>query len=225
MDTIAIKGTSDGLVITFGEGSLQTILDEMESQLSSKASFFLGGRAALRVGERPLSAEQLKTIGNLLELSGMTLWAVEGEHPSTLVAAQELGLETSMRSKEPPVSTTKAEQKGLDESGGLIVQQTLRSGQAIRHAGHVCVIGDANPGSEIVAGGNIIVWGRLRGIAHAGAMGDDEAIICALQLMPSQIRIGAHIARPPDRGRAPKTPEVASVQKDQIVVERWDKKR
>jgi septum site-determining protein MinC len=224
MDTIAIKGTSTGLVITLGDGPMETVLEEMETQLSAKASFFLGGRAALRVGERPLSAEQLQTIGTLLERSGMSLWAVEGEHPATLVAARELGLETNLRPAEPP-APAQAEQKASDGSAGLIVQQTLRSGQAIRHAGHVCVVGDANPGSEIVAGGNIIVWGRLRGIAHAGAMGDDEAIICALQLMPSQIRIGAHIARPPDRGRAPKSPEVASVQKDRIVVERWNKKR
>jgi septum site-determining protein MinC len=225
MDTIAIKGTSDGLVITLGDGPMETVLDEMEAQLSSKASFFLGGRAALRVGERPLSSEQLQAIGSLLELTGMSLWAIEAEHPTTLVAAQELGLETNIKPAQPPAATQVEQRAAGEGSAGLIVQQTLRSGQAIRHAGHICVIGDANPGSEIVAGGNIIVWGKLRGIAHAGAMGDDDAIICALQLMPSQIRIGTHIARPPDRGRAPKSPEVASVQKDRIVVERWNKKR
>jgi septum site-determining protein MinC len=85
----------------------------------------------------------------------------------------------------------------------------------------VTLIGDVNPGAEIVAGGDIVVWGRLRGIAHAGAMGDEEAIICALELAPSQIRIGSHIARPPERSRPPKIPEFASVQDDRIIVERW----
>jgi septum site-determining protein MinC len=77
----------------------------------------------------------------------------------------------------------------------------------------------------VVAGGDIIVWGKLRGIAHAGAMGDDGALVCALQLAPSQIRIGSHIARPPDRGRPPKVAEIATIQDDSIVVERWDKRK
>jgi septum site-determining protein MinC len=87
----------------------------------------------------------------------------------------------------------------------------------------VTLIGDVNPGAEIIAGGDIVVWGKLRGIAHAGAMGNESAVICALELAPSQIRIGEHIARPPERSRPPKVPEIASVQEDGIVVERWTK--
>jgi septum site-determining protein MinC len=112
-----------------------------------------------------------------------------------------------------------------EELPGLILRRTLRSGQAVHHAGHVVLIGDANPGAEIVAGGDVIIWGKLRGIVHAGAMGDETAVVCALQLAPSQIRIGSLIARPPDRGRPPKVPEMAHVQDGQIIVERWDKTR
>ena len=57
------------------------------------------------------------------------------------------------------------------EAVGILVHRTLRSGQALHHAGHVTLIGDVNPGAEIIAGGDIVVWGKLRGIAHAGAMG------------------------------------------------------
>jgi septum site-determining protein MinC len=56
-------------------------------------------------------------------------------------------------------------------------------------------------------------------------MGHDGAVVCALELTPSQIRIGEHIARSPERGRRPKIAEIASVQKEGIVVERWNKKR
>jgi septum site-determining protein MinC len=222
MAPVTIKGTSDGLVITLGEGSLQAILAEMENQLASRASFFLGGRVALHVGERPLSEEQLQDIGKILEEIGVSLWAVEGEHPTTRLAAQALGLETHLRPKGPPPATS-SEHLVAEEIQGIVVRHTLRSGQAVRHAGHVTVIGDVNPGAEVVAGGSVIVWGRLRGIVHAGAMGDEDAVVCALQLAPSQIRIGSRIARPPDRGRPPKVPEIASVQKDRIVVERWHK--
>jgi septum site-determining protein MinC len=221
-DTVTIKGTSEGLVISLGEGSLGTILDEMDSRLGAKASFFVGGRVALRVGDRSLSAEQLQTIGSQLETHGVTLWAVESEHPATCAAAEELGLETNVHSSTRATPLV-VEQVPREELTGLLVRRTLRSGQAVRHAGHVTLIGDVNPGAEIVAAGDIVVWGKLRGIAHAGAMGDEDAIICALELAPSQIRISSHVARPPERSRPPRIPEFASVQDDRIVVERWAK--
>jgi septum site-determining protein MinC len=87
----------------------------------------------------------------------------------------------------------------------------------------VVIIGDVNPGAEVVAGGDIVVWGKLRGKAHAGAAGDEDAVVCALQLAPNQIRIASLIARPPERGRTPKAAEIAHVQNGRIVVERWDK--
>jgi septum site-determining protein MinC len=221
-ETVTIKGTSEGLVISLGPGPLKSVLEEMEVRLGAKASFFVGGRVALRVGDRPLSAEQLETIGSKLEELGVTLWAVDGEHPTTQAAAQELGLETDLHHTAWP-SPSGSEHIPREEMAGIVELRTLRSGQAIHYAGHVTLIGDVNPGAEIVAGGDIIVWGKLRGIAHAGAMGNDRAMICALELAPSQIRIGSHIARSPERGRPPKMPEIATVQEDRIVVESWNK--
>jgi septum site-determining protein MinC len=223
VETVTIKGTSEGLIISLGPGPLYEVLEEMESRLSTKASFFRGGRVALRVGDRPLNPEQLRSIGNTLEEVGVSLWAVEGTHPTTHTAARELGLETALHPAGPPVPAD-PDHIPLEEMSGIVVRRTLRSGQAVHHAGHVVLIGDVNPGAEVVAGGDIVIWGKLRGTAHAGAMGDEQAVICALQLMPSQIRIGSLIARPPDRGRPPKVPEIAGVQKGRIVVERWNKK-
>jgi septum site-determining protein MinC len=113
-----------------------------------------------------------------------------------------------------------------ERRAGLVVRRTLRSGQAINHPGHVVLIGDVNPGAEIVAGGDVIVWGKLRGTVHAGASGTDDAVVCALQLAPSQIRIGGLVARPPEweqpSAHGQTVAEIASVQGGQIVVERWD---
>jgi septum site-determining protein MinC len=220
-EAVTIKGTSDGLVIHLGDGPLESVLSEMETRLASKASFFRGGRVALRVGTRAMSSEQLTAIGITMEKLGVTLWAVESEHPATHVAAQELGLETGFRDPRPYAS----EQMTREDMPGVVVRRTLRSGQAIQNTGHLTLIGDVNPGAEVTAGGDIIVWGKLRGTAHAGAVGDDGAIVCALQLAPSQIRIGSYIARSPERGRLPTVPEMASVQDGDIVVERWKAKR
>jgi len=222
-EAITIKGTSDGLLITLGEGALDSLLGEMEERLSTKSSFFVGGRVALKVGDRRLSIEQLEQIGSTMEQFGVTLWAVESEHPATHSAARELGLEVQVHQPSASVSAAPA-QIPLEEMTGLVVRRTLRSGQSIRHAGHITLIGDVNPGGEVVAGGHVVVWGKLRGTVHAGAMGDEGAVVCALELAPNQIRIGSHTARSPERGRRPKSPEIASVEEDGIVVEGWSKK-
>ncbi len=83
----------------------------------------------------------------------------------------------------------------------LMMKQTLRSGQRVSHKGHLVIIGDVNPGAELVADGDITVWGALRGMAHAGASGNNNAEIRALKFEPIQLRIAQAIARSPDRNK------------------------
>ena len=107
-------------------------------------------------------------------------------------------------------------------SEGLLVRRTVRSGQVVRHPGHVVVIGDVNAGAEIVAGGDVVVWGKLRGVVHAGAMGDEEAVVCALWMAPIQLRIGKHVARPPEGGELTEmSTEMATVKVDAIETVNW----
>ena len=79
----------------------------------------------------------------------------------------------------------------------------------------------AGVAAEVVAGGDIVVWGRVRGVVHAEALGDEGAIICALDLAPTQLRIASYIARSPDDKRRKPVPEVASVHDGHIVAESW----
>lgn len=83
----------------------------------------------------------------------------------------------------------------------MMMKQTLRSGQHVSHKGHLVIIGDVNPGAEIVADGDITIWGALRGMAHAGANGNTNAEIRALKFEPLQLRIANAIARSPDRSK------------------------
>lgn len=116
-----------------------------------------------------------------------------------------------------------------------IFRGTLRSGQVFRHAGTIMLIGDVNPGAEVISGGDIFVWGRLRGIVHAGAMGNERAVVCAIDFEPIQLRIAGYIAMSPKavsnepgrwfwRRNAVEKPEVARVMGKQIVVDVWDRK-
>ena len=109
----------------------------------------------------------------------------------------------------------------------LFLRRTLRSGQSLQHDGPVCIIGDVNPGAEIIAGGDVIVWGSLRGVVHAGAGGDETAVVCALQLAPTLLRIGDIRARSPGYRPAGGVviPEIAQAVAGRIVVEPWGGQR
>ena len=104
----------------------------------------------------------------------------------------------------------------------LLVRRTLRSGQRIRYRGNVIILGDVNPGAEVVAGGDIVVLGALRGVAHAGAAGNDQAIVAAYRLRPLQLRIGRVVARAPEEtSEAPGMPEVARLWENRVVIDHY----
>lgn len=220
-ERIVIKGTSEGLMITIGAGAWPGLVDELDHHLGQKASFFKGGRVALRVGPRQLTRLQLESVGHVLNRHKISLWAVESDSPGTRQAAEQLGLETDLVSHKMPAEVSEPLPVG---ENSIVVQRTLRSGQVIYHPGHVVVIGDVNPGAEIKAGGSVVVWGRLRGTVHAG-FGDnglgEKAVVCALHLTPVLLRIGGQITRSPGETDQEIGPEMASVQDDQIVAEPW----
>ncbi len=103
----------------------------------------------------------------------------------------------------------------------MLINHTLRNGRTVRNQGHVVVHGDVNPGAQIIAGGSVYVWGRVRGIVHAGANGDETAVVCALDLTPVQLRIASYITVSPDDKRRKPRPEMASVREGRIIAEPW----
>ncbi|HIL88042.1 MAG TPA: hypothetical protein EYM25_04890 [Deltaproteobacteria bacterium] len=110
---------------------------------------------------------------------------------------------------------------GLNTDSGLMVRQTLRSGQTIKSKHNVIVFGDLNAGAEIESDGDIIVLGTIRGMVHAGASGNTTATILGLRMQPTQIRIGPYISQPPSEksGALVTGPERAFVENGQIVIE------
>jgi len=225
---VSIKGRQDGLLVSLDEvQSWAAHISELETQLKDRQGFFAGARLALEVGGRSLSLEHIQDLQARLAQHDIRLWAVIGSSDSTRVAARHLNLATEI--SRPRSKATTPETKQLPpagEEGDKLLYRTLRSGQKIRHPGHITIIGDVNPGAEIIAGGHVIVWGRLQGMVHAGAMGDESAVVCALVLSPTQLRIGGHIARSPEEKRKRKTrPEMASIVGGRIIAEPWDSKK
>ena len=112
-----------------------------------------------------------------------------------------------------------------DKLPTLYMTQTLRSGQTLNYNGNVIIIGDAHPGSEIIANGDITVWGVLGGIVHAGANGNTNAKIRALKFNAIQIRIAGLYARRNDTINVPFvqktsefTPEEARIDNKHIII-------
>lgn len=231
---ISIKGIRDGLLITLGEGHFSDLLHQLSEEMTQKQDFLQGSRIALAVGRRPLRYEQLAEVQDLFARHRLLLWTVLAESESTKAAARELGLATRLsgsrtdlegkklkksKRKTPTTPLTGGEPPAA--SGPLFLKETLRSGRSIYHEGAVIIIGDVNPGAEVIAAGDVIVWGRLRGLVHAGALGDETAVICALELSPTQLRIADQIAIPPSERQRKTEPEQAAIRAGRIVAEPW----
>ncbi len=219
---ITLKGTADGILLKPRSHVWATVLEALKKALKEAEAFFRGSRLIMELGNRELTQDQLSSLRALLMQYDIELWAVLSENETTVRLVRSNGILTRLpkdtEAKKSPDDVLPPEQQAL------FLEQTLRSGQSIHYTGNVTLIGDVNPGAEIVAGGNIIVWGALRGVAHAGAFGDEETAICALDLQPSQIRIAGYIGRAPDGRRGSAEPEIARIEGGQIVAEVWGRR-
>lgn len=216
---VQFKGIREGLLVTLSNGEWPELEEALLTELSAQGDFLRGAKLIINVDNHVIKAAVLGKLRDRLSDLGVTLWAVLTNSPTTEKNAQALGLATKIY--QGPVhaqNMPKAPQADGDEA--LLVQKTLRSGSRIDYDGHVVVIGDVNPGAEIVSGGNVVVWGKLRGMVHAGVHGNLDAVVCALVLQPTQLRIGDKIAVSPNESKSIQ-PEIALVRNGNVVAESW----
>jgi septum site-determining protein MinC len=223
---ISIKGIRNGLLASLAdEGDWDGAEAALLSAIRERSAFFRGARLALHVGGRTLNRDDIRKLQDRLAEHDVQLAAILGQSADTIRSARREGLDTELDDREPRGAYEDGELPPIDStehgSAGVLVKNTMRSGKIVRHVGHVVVIGDVNPGAQIIAGGDVVVWGRLRGTVHAGATGDEDALICALDMRPMQLRIANYVAITPDTNEARRHPEVASVRDGQIIAEEW----
>lgn len=214
---VQIKGLKDGLLVTLGDAAWPVLQEALLRRVEEQASFFKGARLVLDVGNQVLKAAELSALRDTLSEHGIVLWAILSNSPTTENTAQILGLATRIHKARPAEIQTA---KGIDHESALWIERTLRSGVRVEYPGNVVVLGDVNPGAEVIAGGSVIVWGRLRGVVHAGAEGNEAATVCALDLSPTQLRIAGEIAVSPVRRGQPK-PEVVRLKDGRLQAETW----
>jgi septum site-determining protein MinC len=194
---------------------VEAVLDEAKMKASAH-----GAQLTLDLGVRAVALESLSDLVARLhtEYSLLTV-AVVATDLQTQESARRLAL--NVYSMLPGTSAPIAAPEAIPGSNALYLPNTVRSGQRIDHPGTVIVGGDVNAGAEVIAEGDILVFGTLRGLAHAGSRGDEKSRIVAGNMRPQQIRIAGKIARSPeDSSPMPgaRNPEIARVVNGEIQV-------
>ncbi len=202
-ESVILKGTKDGVrVVLDSSVPFSGVFDDIIKKFESAKGFFSKGKCTISFEGRHISdADRLKLerkINELLPDCDIVILYSEDEQSS------------------PKVFTD------IKEGYTKFYEGTVRSGRLLQSEGNLVVLGDINPGSEVVAAGNIVVMGSVRGIVHAGCTGNREAFIVALNLSPTQIRIADIITRPPDDDERKKiVPEKAYIKDETIYIEEY----
>ena len=213
-EKIKIKGENDGLMLEFPPDlSFLEIVEELSRKLDSGSGFFLRG-TLVRVPRNRFSKEELAELQELFRTHGLICRL---EKPVPMRSASPVP--PSPKPAAASVSPQEAMQDAPELQRMLVIDKTLRGGQAVETEGSVIVFGNVNPGAQITAGGSVDIRGTCRGLVHAGAAGDSTAFIIADHLMPTQIRIANYVARSPDEPEYSGKAERAYVKDGQIVIE------
>ena len=241
MQEVTVKGWRNGLLLILPQdGTWDEVLQQVHEKLDeAKArSFWRGAQTTLDCGMRLVTQEELTALVDRAKRAfGLVPVAVVATEAATREAAEKLVLTTytelplikkpsrekeSEKETELPLAPQQPRNGAFYPNNALYVPNTVRSGQRIVHDGHLVICGDVNAGAEVMAGGDVVVFGTLRGLAHAGCFGDEEARIAAGSLRPPQLRIAGKIARAPEEhGKATagaRTPEVARIEGGEIQV-------
>ena len=210
-DKIKIRGIGDGLLLVIhpeAKADFDAVEEEIVDRLSTGA--FQRG-TAIELDRETVTDEEWTRLAALFKRAGI-VFRPKSEPEKRAAKSASAVSKPAAKAVSSTMSTSGAVEM-------LVVDKTVRSGHAIQSKGSVLIMGNVNPGAEVVAGGSIDIRGVCQGVVHAGAWGDREAFIIADKLMPTQIRIADVIAQPPDYVEKPQKAEKASIKDGQIVIE------
>lgn len=216
-----IKGIKEGILISFQGQEWQVVKESLIQIIAEKGAFFQGAQLVLDVGPLVLGTNALEELRETLNRYNVSLYGLLSKSMVTQEAARRMGLITKLQkpAKKPDHKLWPIEAV-LKGEAAVLIPQTIPPGLTTKYQGHVIVLGDVSQGTEIIANGSVIVWGRLYGNVHAGADGDQTAVVCALDLAPNRLRIAEIIAITPVDQAEP-IPEVARILNGQIIAEPW----
>lgn len=197
----------------------QRIVDDFKVRLQKiDKSWQLRTKAHLQSQDRLLDTRQISELETILEEIGLTLDLIITRRRQTAVAASSAGYSVQQEMLSETFIDIDDLSHSQDLAEPLYLKNTIRSGVEICHPSSVIILGDVNPGATILASGDVFIWGALRGIAHAGYMGNRQGLIMALKLEPTQLRIADLVARVPDNPPTNYMAEVAYIGEEGIKI-------
>lgn len=203
-ELVAFKGVNEGIFVNIQGDDLEAIKEEINKKMETSLSFYKGTNIIGIRGE-DISPKNILEIKNILKYKYDLSILEEDRQPDN----KDINAENMEGSFE-----------GINCGMTRFINGTIRSGQVELYAGNIVIIGDVNPGGLIEAKGNIVVLGSLRGVAHAGIGGNQDAIVAAYNLHPTQLRIADIIVRPPDDNiESYKFPEIAKIKAGKVIIE------
>lgn len=203
-------GLNSELVIDLSAfSSLEDMKTELERSLAIVEKYGDENQVCIDTGSKRLTERQLRELEYILGEHGLQLKELRNSQTA----------DREVVSKFPGANP--AANDLLEPGETMLIYRHLRSGQKFFTRGNIVILGDINPGAEVIAGGNILVMGALRGMAHAGALGDENSVVAAFRLNPTQLRIANHITRPPDGEKiVVNNPELARIRAGKVVIEK-----
>jgi len=209
---VALKGTREGLVLYLDPAAdFGVLMKELDKLLKNSVQFLEGASVRCYAGKKEYSEEEHARLGEILREQQLEL--------AGWLTSEEVYVPGKAQLQATEDKEKRLREEGMVEGSCLFVERTLRSGKSVQFDGHVVVMGDVNPGAEIIATGNIVVLGSLRGVAHAGATGERKALVSAYHLAPTQLRIAHLVTRGPEDEADGRGPEIARIKDEQLIVE------
>ena len=171
--------------------------------------------AKIFVINESISSYQLSEYKNIFEKINIRSLSIYSNNRETILAGKSLKIDSTFYKEQEVKKLFLINSKKKDD---ILHEGTIRSGDRISSNGNLCILGDVNPGAIVSAKKNIIVWGKLLGIAFAGKEGNNNASISSLYLNPLQLRIADVIAIGPKEKPKDSYPEIAVIDNQSIII-------
>ncbi len=214
---VIIKSSKNGINLVLDDAlPFDILLEEIRNKFVESEKFFKNAKIAISFEGRALSEDEQYAVIDAIQQNTTISIVCIMDHDDLMDEVIQRRMDTYVEMHSPQT--------------GQFYKGTLRSGQQFESETSLIVLGDVNPGAKVIAKGNIVVLGALKGTAYAGADGDSSCFVAALEMNPVQIKIGDYIGRSADRkepvrGFRKKVkeeaggPQIATVYEQQILIE------
>ncbi len=213
-NSVIIKGNKHGIVVVMDENiAFADLKDALAEKFRSASKFFDKANMAVTFEGRKLTADEEKEVLDII---------AKNSSLNIICVIDNDQLKDDYYKK---VVDEKLEE--LSAHTGQFYKGTLRSGQVLESETSIIILGDVNPGARVISKGNVVVLGCLKGLVFAGAGGNQDSFVVALDMTPMQIRISDVIARSTEAVQLKPSknvdPKIAFVEDNNIYIEKLDK--